>query len=327
MPQRGQPVETGTVARTYPFSDGTLTLENGVPFGVAASAPVTFTVAQPKRAGRKGWRHMCWYGAPGSGKSYQTMTYLSREHFANGLRVYVIDQDEQQEYAGRFCQYLGGRRVPIRTLEDAVNFHFIGVDLGRGKNDNVVVWDLHESDEMVRGAIFAELKAKLCAYQLSGKRSRAALVVDEAVTVTEDGLGRKALGDLNRRGRHFGIEMHVLTQRVSDWFDTQIGRTVQNTSANQWYGQMEDVELREIVDHGTLLSPEEQELIRKAGQGEGLLVTAGRRVWVNLYGHTSPDEFEAFNTDKEEVDDDGPDESADGTVALREIYATAAAAD
>jgi hypothetical protein len=50
-----------------------------------------------------------------------------------------------------------------------------------------------------------------------------ALVVDEAITVTEDERGRKALGDLARRGRHFGIERHVLTQRPTDWFGTKIG--------------------------------------------------------------------------------------------------------
>jgi hypothetical protein len=44
---RGLPVETGTVARTYPFSAGTLAIEGGVPFGVAASAPVTFTTVAP----------------------------------------------------------------------------------------------------------------------------------------------------------------------------------------------------------------------------------------------------------------------------------------
>ena len=33
-------------------------------------------------------------------------------------------------------------------------------------------------------------------------------------------------------------------------------------------------------------------------------MTSGRRVWVNLYGHTSPAEFAAFNTDKEETEDD-----------------------
>ena len=47
---------------------------------------------------------------------------LSRERFANGLRIYGIDQDEQQEYAGRFCDYLGGSRVAIRTVLDAEEF-------------------------------------------------------------------------------------------------------------------------------------------------------------------------------------------------------------
>jgi hypothetical protein len=37
--------------------------------------------------------------------------------------------------------------------------------------------------------------------------------------------------------------------------------------------------------------------IQKTGLGERLVVTTGRRVWVNLYGHTSPGEFEMANTD------------------------------
>jgi hypothetical protein len=290
---RGLPVETGTIARTYPFSAGTLQLEGGVPFGVSGSAPVTFTTVQVRRVGRKGWRHMVWYGAPGSGKGFQLKVYLSREHFANGLRIYGIDQDEQGEYTGRFCDYLHGSSVPIRTLAAAEAFSFEDVP-----NPNVVLWDLHESEEVDRGRIFAELTRKLCAHLLA-THGRAALVVDEAVTVTEDEDGRKALGTLNRRGRHFGVEVHVLTQRVTDWFDTQIGRTIQGTSANQWYGQLESRELHEMAP-SMGLSMEEVDRIDRAGQGEGLLVTAGRRVWVTVYGHTSPGEFNAFNTDKDE---------------------------
>ena len=37
------------------------------------------------------------------------------------------------------------------------------------------------------------------------------------------------------------------TQRVTDWFDMHIGRTIQNTSANQWYGQLEPRELHEMA--------------------------------------------------------------------------------
>jgi hypothetical protein len=80
---------------------------------------------------------------------------LSREHFANRLRIYSIDQDEQQEDAGRFVDYLGGRREPIRSIEDAEAFHFVGVDLGLSQNDDVVIWDLHQYHEADRGRIFA----------------------------------------------------------------------------------------------------------------------------------------------------------------------------
>lgn len=53
---------------------------------------------------------------------------FSRERFANGLRIYGIDQDEQQGYAGRFCDYLEGSRVPIRTKADAEAFTLDQVD-------------------------------------------------------------------------------------------------------------------------------------------------------------------------------------------------------
>jgi len=64
---------------------------------------------------------------------------LLRERFANGLRIYGIDQDEQQEYAGRFCDYLGGSRVPIGSVADVDTFSFADV-----ANPDVVIWDLHE---------------------------------------------------------------------------------------------------------------------------------------------------------------------------------------
>ena len=54
--------------------------------------------------------------------------------------------------------------------------------------------------------------------------------------VTEDELGVRTLGDLVRRGRHFGLEVHALTQRLTDWFHTRIGRTIQSVAASKWFG-------------------------------------------------------------------------------------------
>jgi hypothetical protein len=316
LPRRGHAVETGTVARTYPWSAGTLAVEGGVPFGVAASAPVTFTTAAPRNKNR----HMCWYGTSGAGKGYSLRVLLSRERFANGLRVYGIDQDEQQEYAGRFCDYLGGTSWPIRTVADAQGFAELWAETPHGRGQwsaDVLIWDLHESDERDRGEIFAILKAALVTHLLAYP-GRAAFIVDEAVTVTEDELGARTLGDLVRRGRHFGLEVHVLTQRVTDWFDSRIGRTIQSVAASKWFGQMEARELYEIAP-SLGISPEERDRIEKAGQGEGLLVTTGRRVWVNLYGHTSPGEFEMANTD---VLAEALDDRRNGHAAQTAAYAT-----
>ena len=72
LSRRSQPVEIGTVARTY--SAGTLVIEGGVPFGVAASAPVTFTTAAPRNKNR----HCCWYRTSGPGKGYSLCVLLSR---------------------------------------------------------------------------------------------------------------------------------------------------------------------------------------------------------------------------------------------------------
>jgi hypothetical protein len=99
-----------------------------------------------------------------------------------------IDHDEQREYAGRFCAYLHGSRVPIRSVADAKAFRFAQV-----ANPDVVQWDLHESDERDRGAIFAQLNAHLVEHLLA-RPGRAAFIVDEAVTVTEDELGARTLG-------------------------------------------------------------------------------------------------------------------------------------
>src|SRR5207302_2682999 len=146
-------------------------------------------------------------------------------------------------------------------------------------------------------SIVSILKSALTAHVLAYP-GRTAFVVDEAITVTEDEVGERTLGDLIRRGRHFGLEVHVLTQRVSDWFGTRIGRSIQSVAASKWFGQMEPRELHE-VGPSLGLSAEERDRIERAGQGEGLLVTAGQRVWVSLFGQTSPEEYAMANTDPE----------------------------
>jgi hypothetical protein len=105
----------------------------------------------------------------------------------------------------------------------------------------------------------------------------------------------------------------VLTQRVPDWFDTRVGRTIQSVAASKWFGQLEPRELYEIAP-SLGLAPQERNRIEKAGQSEGLLVTTGRRVWLNLYGHTLPGVYAMANTDVlADVDTDRRNDPADRT--------------
>ncbi len=94
---------------------------------------------------------MAWYGAPGAGKGMAAHLQWSRLHLIGGVRIFAIDQDEQQEHCGRFVAYLGGRRV---VVEDLAAAEWVVLE----PDDGCVVSDLSASDEADRGAIFAELK-------------------------------------------------------------------------------------------------------------------------------------------------------------------------
>jgi len=58
--------------------------------------------------------------------------------------------------------------------------------------------------------------------------------------------------------------VHVSTQRVTDWFDTRIGRTIQSVAASKWFGRIEPCELYEIAP-SLRITPEERDRLETAG--------------------------------------------------------------
>jgi hypothetical protein len=144
---------------------------------------------------------------------------------------------------------------------------------------------------------------------------RSAFVVDEATTLTDhpDTAGARALGDAVQKWRKFGIECHIVTQRVSDWLGTAIGRKIQGILSVKWYGAQEPAEIAEIArrEHWT---EEEAERIGGAGSGEGVLVAFDQRVWADLFDHCSDDEYGAFETDPPEKVEQIPSPSRNGHV-------------
>jgi len=285
-PLRGRThlIETGTLARTYPWSDGSLQLAEGVPWGEAGSRPCLFTPYNPRARGP----HMALYGTTNAGKGMAAHLLWSRMHWIQGVRIFGIDQDEQHEHCGRFLEYLGGRKLTPRDAKDAA-------DIELHADDSAVILDLSGVDEDEAGPIFAAW-AKVVKEHMLAHPGRSIFFVDEAVTISEDPAAARALRDSFQRARHWGQSSHVMTQRVSDWFNTRVGRAIQGNCDAWWCGAQQPREIDEVA-RALRLTDEESELVRAAGIGTGLLVAGQQRVWLDLFDKLSPSEYRAFNSD------------------------------
>jgi len=284
MTGRTHLVDTRTVSRTYPWSDGYLQLPNGVPWGNAGNRPCIFT---PYVSTSKG-PHMSWYGATNAGKGMGFHILTSRLHLVKGIRIFGIDQDEQHEHCGRFLEYLGGRKLTPRDARDAR-------EIVLHRDDGVVILDLSEVDEAHVGAIFAAWTNVIKQHMLAHP-GRSIVFVDEAITVSEDPAGERAMRQAVQRSRHWGQSFHVLTQRPSSWFGTAVGRAVQGNCDAWWCGAQQPRELAEVAD-ALELSADEKGMVRRAGIGTGLLVSGLRRVWLDLFDRLSAREHAAFHSD------------------------------
>ena len=294
LQRRVKLTESGTVVRTYPFSDAYLQIDGGVPWGEAGNRPCIFT---PFCRGNRG-PHMCWYGATNVGKGTGAHMLWSRLHLLQGIRIFGIDQDEQHEHCGRFLAYLGGRKLEPRDAQDATEIEL-------HPHDGVVILDLSQRTERESAAIFAAwvdvVKRHMLAYP-----GRSILFVDEATRLLPDAseaapapeyaAAERALRQCFERSRHWGQSSNAMTQRPSTWFGTAVGRAVQGNADAWWCGGQMPRELGEVADD-LELSDEERRFIRGAGIGQGLLVSGLRRVALDLFDKLSPDEYAAFHSD------------------------------
>lgn len=279
-------LESGTLARTTPLSASTLQMLDGVPWGFSRSTPILLTTAHMRTG-----KHFGWFGFTGSGKGFGLRCYLARRFFADHLRLFIWDADDAtHEYAGRFMDFIGGVRIELNNL---VDIETMEID----PRWEAVGFDVSGMDVQYLPQAFARIKLAVEKHVLAYP-GPTAFVVDEAITLAEapDQSGARALGDAVQRWRKYGIECHVVTQRVSDWFGTPTGRKIQGNLAVKWYGAQEDSEMSEIARRVNW-SPEELDRVGSAGIGQGLLVAFGRRVWSDLYDHCAPFEVEAYHTD------------------------------
>jgi hypothetical protein len=289
MPYRPLYLESGTVARCTLLSAATLQMLDGPPWGVAGNAPILLTTKHAKTG-----RHFGWFGFPGSGKGYAARMYLARRHFADRLRLFLWDADDAtHEYSGRFCEFLQGVTLKVTSAAQMANLELDPLW-------QVIAVDVSEMPEHEQPQAFAFWKHKVQLHVLEFP-GESAFLIDEATTIAEaeDQSGAVALGNAVQTWRKRGIEVHVITQRVTDWFGTRIGRKIQGNLAVKAYGRQEETEIEEVARR-VKWSDEERERIGAAGQGQFLVVAFGRRVWADLYEQAADFEHAAYETDPPE---------------------------
>jgi hypothetical protein len=284
LAQRSRRVETGTLARTTPLAGSTMQLDGGVVLGEAGNAPCLFWT----RAGQKN-SHLAVYGGSGAGKGFLMRVYHSRKMFQHDVSFWAIDSDEQHEYSGRFCEYLHGQAPRILRADDVD-------EVSITRHSRVVVWDLSECPDDEYGPAFVRICDRIIDY-VSQHQAPTDFLVDEAVNVLRSADASARLNDLIQRGRHWGIGVNVVTQLVSDWFGSQLGRRVHGLVDSWWCGQQNPSEV-DAVTSLLRLTSEEKAKIEAATSGTGLLATFNgtRRVWLDLFEKVSPDEHAMAHT-------------------------------
>ncbi len=183
-------------------------------------------------------------------------------------------------------------------LKDAA----IGTDAGLWAGPSVampdadlVVLDIHDLDnapENVQRAQYANVLGFAWDLIRRDRSERKMLVVDEAWMLVDPNVPQ-ALGFLKRmskRARKYGCSVNVVTQNAVDFLAPEVAREGEPVLANASTKILLRQEAKDLPTVAALfrLSEAEQEKLRGARRGEGLLIAGNHRAWVKI--DTAPHE-------------------------------------
>jgi Helicase HerA, central domain len=118
------------------------------------------------------------------------------------------------------------------------------------------------------------------------REGRMIIVVDEAHRVTSDPDAGEVLGQLVRQARKYGAGVWMCSQRVEDFVNTDLGRTLAATASTKLILGTEEASV-EAVREVFKLRPEEVAAISPIHQGRGVLLASGQRTVVSILPGTA----------------------------------------
>ena len=183
-------------------------------------------------------------------------------------------------------------------LEDAATGTDAGLWAGPSAampDADLVVLDIHDLEnapENVQRAQYANVLGFAWDLIRADRSERKLLVVDEAWMLVDPNVPQ-ALGFLKRmskRARKYSASVNVVTQNAVDFLAPEVAREGEPVLANSSTKLLLRQEAKDLPTVATLfnLSEAEQERLRNARIGEGLLIAGNHRAWVTI--DTAPHE-------------------------------------
>lgn len=118
-------------------------------------------------------------------------------------------------------------------------------------------------------------------YSILTKYKRKLVVVDEAHRVTSDPDAGAVLGQLVRQARKYGFGVWMCSQRIEDFLDTDLGKTLADNAATKFLLGVQEAGLERVRETFNL-SEEEAQSISPIKKGTGVLISGSERAIVHV---------------------------------------------
>jgi hypothetical protein len=299
---------TPQIARCYPFSNSSLSMDGGVDVGTSVGSKRRnllnlFTLANP---------HVVVLGNSGAGKGFWIKVFLYRllrEHHRPSISVTII-QSEKDEYSalanavanqdGKHADWRG-KVVRIGSLDEISKIYVTGnKDKGWITLSSLQVYDLTSMATETRGEAIARL---LNAIHLNSQVHPGILqvvVIDELGIVIDSDAAARAIEVAYRRFRSIPnkdnpevvsrVAMIGASQRPSDLLNNVHGKVPADLAMTHVYFRVKPTEM-EVVKNKLKLSSDEAEFLEQCDEGTALLVADRARVGLHLFANPVEEAF------------------------------------
>jgi len=289
------------LARTYAFSNSSVTMEGGVRCGTSIGSRREnslnlFGLPSP---------HMVIPAMTGAGKGFWVKCFLWRLLHAyswdEAIRAWII-QSEKPEYNAlvNACGSEMAEAVTLRTLDEVDAQCFTWNNALRPWRQ-LTLFDLTIMDSDLRGRAIARLLYMMERTMAHNRRpKRAVCVIDELGIVLRDDEALKAIDTAYRRFRSIPrnenaqeimrIAMIGLTQRPSDLLSYPKTRVLADLAETHLYLRQKAQEIRTVKTQ-LHLSDDEVTFLETCEDGEGLLICGRNRVGLKLDATEQEREF------------------------------------